>query len=159
MARFGQDPRHREFVPLYEFCIERDLPVQFDAAENATGERAAPPVSFAVLARIYPRLKVVCRDSESWHGKMLELLRRFSNLFLQVDGFTLHPLLQATDSRKLVFGSDWRGREASYFARVEAIRRLPWQHRRNVGWRTAVRIYGPRLFRPPARFDCRPSPR
>jgi predicted TIM-barrel fold metal-dependent hydrolase len=159
MPRLGQDPRLGEFVPLYEFCIERDLPVQFDAAEDATGERAAQPVAFGVLAKTYPRLNVVCRDTGSWRGEALALLHRFPNLFLQVDGLSLHPLLHAAGSHKLVFGSDWRGREARYFERVEAVRRLPWRHRQNVGWRTAVRVYGPRLLHPPARFDPQPSPR
>jgi predicted TIM-barrel fold metal-dependent hydrolase len=159
MPPLGQDPRLTQFVPLYEFCIERNLPVQFDAADDATGERAAQPVAFGVLAKTYPRLKVVCRDTGSWRGEALLLLRRFPNLFLLVDGLSLHPLLRAAGSRKLVFGSDWRGREARYFERVEAVRRLPWQHRQNVGWRTAVRVYGPRLLLPPARFDPQPSPR
>jgi predicted TIM-barrel fold metal-dependent hydrolase len=159
MARFGQDPRLREFVPLYEFCIERNLPVQFDRAEGTASERAAQPVAFGVLAKACPRLKVVCRHGESWHGEALALLRRFPSLFLQVDGLSLHPLLAAAGSRKLLFGSDWRGREARYFERVEAVRRLPGRHRRNVGWRTAVRVYGPRLVHPPARSDPQPSPR
>ena len=159
MPRFGQDPRLREYVPLYEFCIERDLPVQFDAAQDATGEPAAPPVAFGVLAKTYPRLKVVCRHTRSWCGEALAFLHRFPNLFLQVDGLSLHSLLRAAGSRKLVFGSDWRGREASYFERVEAVRRLPWRHRQNVGWRTAVRVYGPRLLSRPAPFDSQPSPR
>jgi predicted TIM-barrel fold metal-dependent hydrolase len=159
MARLSQDPRLREFAPLYEFCIERDLPVQFDAAEDATGGRATPPVAWGVLAKTYPRLKVVCRDTGSWRGEALALLRRSPNLILQVDGLSLHPLLRAAGSRKLVFGSDWRGREAGYFERVEAVRRLPRRHRQNVGWRTAVRVYGPRLLSPAARFDSQPSPR
>jgi len=76
-----------------------------------------------------------------------------------VDGLTLHPLLRATGSRKLLFGSDRRGREASYFERVEAVRRLPWWQRRNVAWRTAVRVYGPRILCPPARVDPQPLSR
>ncbi len=158
MPWFGQDPRLRDFVPLYEFCAERGLPVQFHGGNDAA-EGAPRLMAFAVLARSYPRLKLVCRYRGDWRGEAAVLLNRFPNLFLQVDGLTLHTLLCATGSRKLLFGSDWRGREASYFERVEAVRRLPWWQRRNVAWRTAVRVYGPRSLCPPACVDPQPSSR
>jgi predicted TIM-barrel fold metal-dependent hydrolase len=146
MPRFGQDPRLRDFVPLYEFCVERLLPVQFYAGSDSTEENASLPMALAVLARSYPRLKVVCQYQRSWPREALALFNRFANVFLQVDGVSLHTLLCATDSRKLLFGSDWRGREPGYFERIEAVRRLPWRQRRNVSWRTAIRVYGPRMF-------------
>jgi predicted TIM-barrel fold metal-dependent hydrolase len=134
MPWFRQDPRLRDFVPLYEFCEERGLPVQFHGG-NDPAEAAPRPMAFAVLARSYPRLKVVCQYLAGWPGEARALLARFPNLFLQVDGLSPHALLRATGSRKMLFGSDWRGREARYFERVEAVRRLPWWQRQDVGWR------------------------
>ena len=86
------------------------------------------------------------------------LLRRFPNLYLQVEALdaaeaekkgesrTLQALLRAVGSRKVMFGSGWWGREADYAQRVEAVRRLPWWQRRNVAWRTAAFVYGPRIL-------------
>ncbi len=158
MPWLGQDPRLRDFAPLYEFCAERGLPVQFHAGNDAA-EGAPRLMALAVLARSYPRLKLVCRYHEGWRGEAVVVLNRLPNLFLQVDGLSLHTPLRATGSRKLLFGSDWRGREASYFERVEGVRRLPWWQRRNVAWRTAVRVYGPRILCPPARVDPQPLSR
>ena len=158
MPGLGQDPRLRDFVPLYEFCAEQGLPVQFHGGDDAAGE-SPRPMAFAVLARSYPRLKVVCQQVENWRGQALGFVSRVPNLFLQVDGLSLHPLLRATDSRKVLFGSDWRGREAGYFERVEAMRRLPWWQRHNVGWRTAVRAHGSRILCPLARSNSQPTSR
>src|SRR5574337_1152207 len=146
MPRFGQDPRLRDFVPLYEYCMERGLPVQFHGGNDPGGEEAGRPMALAVLARTYPRLNVVCRSSGSWHGEALTFLHRLPNLFLQVDGLSPHALLRAAGGRKLLFGSHWRGREAGYFEQLDAVRRLPWRLRQDVGWRTAVRVYGPRIL-------------
>jgi predicted TIM-barrel fold metal-dependent hydrolase len=146
MPRFGQDPRLRDFVPLYEYCMERDLPIQFHGEDAHEGKEVARPMALAVLATTYPRLNVVCRSSGNWHGEPLALLHRLPNLFLQVDGFSPHALLHATGGRKLLFGSHRRGREARYFDQLDAVRRLPWRLRQDVGWRTAVRVYGPHIL-------------
>lgn len=159
MLRFGEDPRLRDFVPLYEFCAGRGLPVQFYAGGDATEEESGRPMALAVLAKSYPRLKVVGQYHGSWRGEAFALLNRFGNLFLQVDGLSLSAPLRAADSRKLLFGSDRRGREPGYFERVEAVRRLPWWRRRNVGWRTAVRLYGSQIVRASACPDPQPSSR
>ena len=153
MARFGQDPRLREFVPLYEFCAEKGLPVQFWTGNDPTGQLAARPMALAVLARSYPRLKLVCQYGRNWHPEALALLKRFENLSLQVDGLSLQAMLRMIQSRRLLFGGDWRSRQDGYLERVGAVRRLPWWQRRNVGWRTAVRVYGSRILCRLARSD------
>ncbi len=153
MPRLGQDPRLREFVPLYEFCGERGLPLQFWTGNDPTGQTAGGPMALAVLARSYPRLKLVCQYDRHWCPEALALLKRFENLSLQVDGLSLQTLLCMIQSRRLLFGGDWRSREDGYFERVEAVRRLPWWQRHNVGWRTAVRVYGARILCRSARSD------
>ena len=159
MTRFGQDPRLRDFLPLYVFCAERGLPVQFCVGDDPTEEEAGRPMAFAVLARSYPRLKVVCQYNGSWRGDSLACLHRFPHLYLQVDGSSLDAVLRAVRGRRLLFGSDWQGREAGYFERVEAVRRLPWRQRRDVGWRTAVRVYSPRILSPSSEDHAQPSSR
>jgi predicted TIM-barrel fold metal-dependent hydrolase len=157
-ACFHQDPRLRDFAPLYEYCVQRDLPIQLCMGSDAAGTETGRPVAAAVLARSYPRLKIVCRFPRGRDGEMPGLLERFSNLFVQVEaleeagpgveeGFwPFQLLLGAAGSRRLMFGSGWHGRAATYFRRVEALCRLPWWQRRNVGWRTAVLVYGPRIL-------------
>jgi predicted TIM-barrel fold metal-dependent hydrolase len=159
MPRFDQDPRLKEFAPLYEFCMERDLPVQLHGGDDPGGEEAVRPMAFAVLARTYPRLKVVCRSSGSWHGEASTLLHQVPNLFVQTDGPSVPSLLRAVDSRRLLFGSHRRCRDAAYFEGVEVVRRLPWRARHDVGWRTAVRVYGPRVLSASSRFRPQPSSR
>ena len=90
-------------------------------------------------------MKVVCQYLRSWPREALALLNRFANVFLQVDGASLDILLRGTGSRKLLFGSHWQRQDPGYFERIEAVRHLPWWQRRNVSWRTAVRVYGPRI--------------
>jgi predicted TIM-barrel fold metal-dependent hydrolase len=171
MLRFHQDPRLRDFIPLYEYCGGRGLPVQFHAEGDPPDEDAGQPTAFAVLARTYPGLTVICRHTGHWRAQALEHLARFPNLFLLTDALrgagpaedgaspSLLDLLHAAGGRKLMFGSGWRGRQAGYLERVEAVRRLPWPARRHIGWRTAVRAYGPRLLASPSRIHPQPPPR
>ncbi|MBI4736403.1 MAG: amidohydrolase family protein [candidate division NC10 bacterium] len=148
---FDQDPRMNDFAPLYEYCLQRDLPVQFHPGGDPGPGEARGPMAIGVLARTYPRLKLVCLHAgERWQGETPGWLRAFPNLFLEVEGDgeprVLRALLRAFGSRNLMFGSGWRGRTENYVHRVEVVRRLPWWQRRNVAWRTAVRVYGPRIL-------------
>ena len=156
---FDLDPRMNDFAPLYEYCLQRDLPVQFHPGGEPGAGEARGPMAIGVLARTYPRLKMVCLHAGGrWHGEMPGLLRRFPNLFLEVEALqhaelegdgeprALRALLRAAGSGRLMFGGDWRGRMEHYFQRVEVVRRLPWWQRQNVAWRTAVRVYGPRIL-------------
>jgi predicted TIM-barrel fold metal-dependent hydrolase len=156
---FDQDPRMSDFAPLYEYCLQRDLPVQFHPGDGPDMEEAGRPMAIAVLARAYPRLRLVCLHAGGrWHEEMSGWLRRFPNLFVQVEALqhaelegngeprALRALLRAAGSGRVMFGSDWRGRTEHYFQRVEVVRHLPWWQRQNVAWRTAVRVYGPRIL-------------
>ena len=156
---FDLDPRMNDFAPLYEYCLQRDLPVQFHPGGEPGAGEARGPMAIGVLARTYPRLKMVCLHAGGrWHGEMPGWLRRFPNLFLQVEALqhaelegdgeprALRALLRAAGSGRVMYGSDWRGRTDHYFQRVEVMRRLPWWQRQDVAWRTAVRVYGPRIL-------------
>ncbi len=156
---FDQDPRMNDFSALYEYCRQRDLPVQLHPGGEPGAGEARGLMAIGVLARTYPRLKLVCLHAGGrWHAEKPGLLRGFPNLFLEVEALqqpelegdreprALRALLRAAGSRNLMFGSGWRGRTEHYFRRVEAVRRLPWWQRQNVAWRTAVRVYGPRIL-------------
>jgi predicted TIM-barrel fold metal-dependent hydrolase len=156
---YRQDPRLRDFAPLYEYCALRDLPVQFLLPGGAAAVETGRFTAFGVLATTYPRLKIVCLESGAGGFPDLpRLVRKLPNLFLVAQGhgpqaggedgspWRLRELLRAAGSRKVMFGSHWTGRDRTYHQRVEAVRRLPWWQRAHVGWRTAVRVYGPQLL-------------
>lgn len=155
---FRQDPRLTDFAPLYACCQERGLPVQFHMDEEAAMAESCRPTAIGVLATRYPELKIVCLHAGgSWHREMPGLLRAFANVFLEVEPLQpveaeggepriLRSLLRAAGSRRLMFGSNWQGRAAEYMKRVALVRRIPWWHRANLSWRTAARVYGPRIL-------------
>ena len=153
-----QDPRLADFAPLYEYCLRRDLPIQFHTRDEAAGMEPGGAMALAVLARSYPRLKIVGIHAGGWNDRLPGLLDRCPNLFLQADALQeaeaaghgaprcLRTLLRTAGSRRLMFGSHWHGREERYLERVEAVQRLTWWQRANLGWRTAIRVYGPRIL-------------
>lgn len=156
---FGQDPRRDELAPLYEYCAARGLPLQFHMGGDPAMEAACRPEAFAEVASEYPTLPIVClHGGGGWHREMPALLRARDNISLQVEALQLHEaegdgrprvlrdLLRRADSRRMMFGSDWMGREAKYFARVRTIRRIPRRYRQDLCWRTAARVYGPHLL-------------
>lgn len=158
MPMFHQDPRLRDFVPLYQYCLERDLPVQY-YIDGGPEEAAAQPTPYGVLAVSYPRLRIICLHAGGpWHPELPGYLRRFPNLYAAVGGSpgpdaegnggsrTSRELLRQAGSRQLMFGSNWLGRDPTYLQAVERAQSLPWWQRRNVCWRTAVRVYGARIL-------------
>ncbi|HYL81484.1 MAG TPA: amidohydrolase family protein [Candidatus Acidoferrum sp.] len=158
MPVFHQDVRLKVFVPFYQYCLERDLPVQFHLG-GTPGEAAARPTPFGVLAASYPRLRIVCLDAGgAWHPELPGFLQRFPNLYAAVEGLpgpgtdggggsrTCREFWRQTGSRQVMFGSNWLGRDPAYPQAVERVRSLPWRQRGNVCWRTAAHVYGARLL-------------
>jgi predicted TIM-barrel fold metal-dependent hydrolase len=158
MPILRQDPRLRDFVPLYEFCLEQDLPVQFHLGGHPAGA-VSRPTPFGVLAASYPRLRIVCiHPGGPWHPDLPGLLRQFPNLFVSVEGSpgpdaeddgdsrTYRGFLRRAGSRHVMFGSNWLGRNPAYLQAVQRAQSLPWWQRRNVCWRTAVQVYGTRIL-------------
>jgi predicted TIM-barrel fold metal-dependent hydrolase len=152
---FRQDPRAGEFAPLYEFCRERRLPVQFHTRGDQGMEAAGCPVVLGELAAAYPGLQMVCLHAGGpGHRELPALLRAYPNLYAEVDGLqdaelangkrpaVLRNLLRDTPSRKLMFGSSWSARGGAYDDRVRTIRSLSVAYRADVCWRTAATVYG-----------------
>lgn len=158
-AATRQDPRDKEFAPLYAHCAARDLPIHFHIGGDSATEEVRPLMPCAVLASICPRLKIVClQDGGHWGREVPDLLRKIPNLFLGVgapwphqaegrgEAMPFRELLRAVGSRKLLFGSGWLGSDPTYFQRVEAVRRLPWWQRGHVARGTATRLHGRRIL-------------
>ena len=160
-ACYGQDPRLKVFAPLYEYCVQHGLPVLLRAEGGPQAEMSPRPAAFGVLATVYPRLRIVClHDTAAKLAGTAGLLARFPNLFLATNGGRksdsaspgelpdLAALVRAVGSRQIMFASGGRAVAASADRNLEALSGVPWRHRANVGWRTAVRVLGPRLLEP-----------
>jgi predicted TIM-barrel fold metal-dependent hydrolase len=165
---FRQDPRAREFAPLYEFCRERRLPVQFHTGEDRGMEAVGRPAVLGDLAAAYPGLPMVCLHAGgAAHRELPALLRAYQNLYAEVEGLqdaeltdgrrpaVLRELLRNAPSRKLMFGSSWSARGGAYDDRVRTIRSLSVANRANVCWRTAAAVY--RLHPSPHGQAARPA--
>jgi predicted TIM-barrel fold metal-dependent hydrolase len=157
MSVFGQDIRLRDFVPFYQYCLERDLPVQFSIG-GSPGEAPVRPTPFGVLAASYPKLRIVCLDAVGgWHPEFPGLLHRFPNLFVAGEGSpepgadgeggsrNFREFPGGSASRRSMLGSNWRGRDPAYLRSVERVGCLPWRQRQDVCWRTAAHVYGLRI--------------
>lgn len=149
-----QHPLQQEFFPLYTFCQERRLPIQFHFGGNPRMEALCRPSLLAALARIFPQLLIVCLHAGGgWSQEIPALLATFHNVDLEVEGIQLHEaqlnlppqvvpsLLQRCGSAKLMFGSDRIGREQKFFRRVQYIQSLPLLYRADLCQRTAARVY------------------
>jgi predicted TIM-barrel fold metal-dependent hydrolase len=149
-----QNPLQQEFFPLYAFCQERRLPIQFHFGGNPRMETLCRPSLFAALARIFPQLLIVCLHAGGgWSQEIPALLATCPNVYLEVEGIQLHEaelnlppqivpsLLQRCGSAKFMFGSDRIGREQKFFRRVQYIRSLPLPYREDLCQRTAARVY------------------
>jgi predicted TIM-barrel fold metal-dependent hydrolase len=149
-----QSPLQREFFPLYAFCQEHGLPIQFHFGGNPRMEAVCHPSLFVTLARTFPELPIVClHGGGGWHREMPPLLATCSNVYLEVEGLQLHEaqlnlppqvlpyLLQRSGSTKLMFGSDRIGREEKFFRRVRFIKSIPPLYRDDLCQGTATRVY------------------
>jgi predicted TIM-barrel fold metal-dependent hydrolase len=160
-ACYGQDPRLKVFAPLYEYCVQHGLPVLLRAEGGPQAEMSPRPAAFGVLATVYPRLRIVClHDGAAELAGTAGLLARFPNLFLATNGGResdaassgelpdLAALVRAVGSRQIMFASGGRVVVVSTDRSLAALSGVPWRHRANVSWRTAVRMFGPRLLKP-----------
>ncbi len=150
----GPDPRDRVLVPLYEYCLMRQLPMQFRLGGDACPDRGSRLMALAVLASCYPALRIVCLGAGRSPETERALSRRpLPNLFFAAGGFGQEDPVQDTPdlrgvagSRRLLFASGWPLGQAPYPARVAALRRFSLWQRQHVAWRTAVRVYGPQIL-------------
>lgn len=150
----GQHPMQKEFSPMYRYCSDRKLPVQFHMGGDARMEEVSDLLYFSKLASQFPDLKIVCLHAGGGNaGRMPLLTEMWSNVFVELEGLQLHEaegsrdpgvmryLLEKIGSSRLMFGSDRIFAEDKYFDRVNAVKSLAPAHAENVGWKTANRVF------------------
>jgi predicted TIM-barrel fold metal-dependent hydrolase len=149
-----QHPLQPEFMPLYAFCQERRLPIQFHFGGSPVMEAMCHPNLFAVLARAFPRLIIVClHTGGGWSRELPSLLRHHPNIFVETEYLQLHEaelnmapqvvpqFLQNWGLTRVMFGSDRVRPEAKYFRRVELVKALPQNVRDDLCYRNARLAY------------------
>src|SRR2546423_5116437 len=86
-----QHPLQPEFMPFYNFCQERGLPIQFHFGGSPVMEALCHPNLFAVLARAFPRLTIVClHTGGGWSRELPNLLRYHPNIHVETEYLQLH---------------------------------------------------------------------
>ena len=152
----GRDPRLRVYAPLYEYCVRKALPLQCRLGGCPPRGEASRPLAVGVLAGVYPGLTLVClHDGGDLPHEMPDLLGRFSNLYLATNDWRsaeprrrsgVGSLLAQVGSGRLLFASGGTPATVADPLARGAVERVPRRHRENVRWRTAARVFGPRLL-------------
>lgn len=149
-----QHPLQPEFMPLYAFCQDRRLPIQFHFGGSPVMEALCHPNLFAVLARAFPQLTIVClHTGGGWSRELPHLLRHYPNIYVETEYLQLHEaelnmppqvvpyFLQNWGLSRVMFGSDRVRPEAKYFRRVELVKGLPQIVRDDLCYRNARVAY------------------
>jgi predicted TIM-barrel fold metal-dependent hydrolase len=143
-----------EFMPLYAFCQDRGLPIQFHFGGSPVMEALCHPNLFGVLARAFPRLTIVClHTGGGWSRELPYLLRHHPNVYVETEYLQLHEaelnlppqvvpqFLQNWGLTRVMFGSDRVRPEAKYFRRIELVKALPQAVRDELCYRTTRLAY------------------
>jgi predicted TIM-barrel fold metal-dependent hydrolase len=149
-----QHPLQPEFMPLYAFCQDRGFPIQFHFGGSPVMEALCHPNLFAVLARAFPRLTIVClHTGGGWSRELPHLLRHHPNVHVETEYLQLHEaelnmppqvvpqFLQNWGLARVMFGSDRVRPESKYFRRVELVNALPQVVRDELCYRNARAAY------------------
>jgi len=149
----GQQPVQKEFFPLYRFCENAGLPIQFHIGGDQKMEKLSNPMYFARLSSEFPDLRIICLHAGGGEvEEMPLLLELYPNIFLEVEALQLNEaegsrepnvlrfLLQNIDSSRLMFGSDRIFPEEKYFWRVQAAQSVAPEQVDNLCWKTANRL-------------------
>ncbi len=149
---FKLHPVDESLEQVWDACEAARLPVQL----VVDGSKFCEPRTFTILARERPELALVLSLASARHRDGLAAIARQPRVFFQLpallDGEVrgrapslLRWALRHLPADRLMFGSDRLGREASYFAKVEALQQVPPGVRRQVARETALEVYGARL--------------
>ncbi|MGE0502063.1 MAG: amidohydrolase family protein [Rhizobiaceae bacterium] len=162
-------PDDEQFNPLWEKCIELDIPVMFHMGQSGIGGgipggmgvqlKYTRPIHIDDLAARYADLKIVgTHPAYPWHDEMLAIANHKGNVFVDLAGYApkhIPPaVLREANSRlqdKTMYGSDYPGTSPErWLSEFDAMEWKP-QVRRKILVENAQRIIGPHVKDPVAR--------
>ncbi len=149
---FKLHPVDESLEQVWDACEAASLPVQL----VVDGSKFCDPRALEILAKARPELRLVLSLSSARHRGGWAVLARHPLVFFQVpalldgeirgrDPALLRWAVRHLPCERLMFGSDRLGREASYFAKVEALQQVPPGVRRQLAREAALEVYGERL--------------
>jgi uncharacterized protein len=163
---FPDDPR---FNPLWEKCIELEVPVMFHMGTTGMGGgtpggmgiqlKYCRPIHLDDLAARYPELKIVAtHPAWPWHDEMIAIAIHKGNVYLDLAAYAPkyipQTLMHEVNSRlqdKVMYGSDYPGMSPMrWLAEFEAMEWKP-QVPNKILIQNAQRIIGPHIRNPVAR--------
>ena len=141
----GYYPDNPDFYPLYDKCVELDVPVCSHTAATIGApfmSKYADPIYLDTIAAKFPDLKILMIHfgSISWSYKCTELLFSRPNLYAEFSGYQaqailfpenflklLRAVLNTPLREKIMFGTDWPYMEnfLNQKAWVEWFRNIP----------------------------------
>ncbi len=158
----NQYPAQREFFPLYRFCEQKKLPIQFHMGGDQRMEALCNVLYYAKVCSLFPKLKIVCLHAGGGAtDKMPILADLWETVYVEMEGLqlgeaegnrqpgVLRYLLEKMSSDRLMFGSDRIFPEDKYFWRAQAVKSLSGEHGENVCWKTANKLFALGLGKKP----------
>ncbi|MBI4830265.1 MAG: amidohydrolase family protein [Candidatus Lindowbacteria bacterium] len=86
----GQHPAQKEFSPLYRYCEERNLPIQFHMGGDPRMEELSHVVYFGKLCSLFPDLRVICLHAGGGQvGAIAVLAKLWENVYVELEGLQL----------------------------------------------------------------------
>jgi predicted TIM-barrel fold metal-dependent hydrolase len=131
------DVSDERMFPIYEACVDLDIPILAHSGPSRNGPQFAEPRAFARMLRAFPRLRVVLAHlgGGAWR-QTAEIARAFSNAYFDCceilawigasnapDERQFGRLIQEVGTDRVLLGSDFPWYDLDYS--VERIRSLP----------------------------------
>ncbi len=124
---------------IYEQAEKYGVPIMFHTGTSifpAARTKYSDPIYIEDVAIDFPKLKIIMAHGGRplWMETAFFLLRRFSNMYLDISGIPPKNLLEyfpkiESIAHKTMFGTDWPGPGVrSIRANIDAVRELPISH-------------------------------
>lgn len=118
-------PNDRRFYPLYEKCVELNVPVQFHTGTTGLGAgtpggmgmklKYTQPIHLDDVAADFPGLNIIaCHPAWPWQSEMIAILLHKANVYMETSGWSpryftpeLKKEIAGRLQDKVMFGSDY----------------------------------------------------
>ena len=141
-----------KMAPVWEYCSAHDFPVLFHAGSDIgfPGGRHSKPGDFAVLARKYPRLTIICAHMGGWNnwdeveadlaGSPVYLDTSFSKQWMR-DPRQFERIIRKHGVGRVLFGSDSPWSKLEYAIAEVRETGLTDSEKQQIFWDNADRLF------------------